>query len=111
MTLKIRKTLLGLMELNSIIIIFMSIVQLGAFDIKGKMALALWCGVSSLLGNCFAEEDKNPCVFPAVMGLVNVFILIFAQWGLDGGAVAFAVGVLCACMAVKIRKASIRNIK
>ena len=51
MTLKIRKTLLGLMELNSIIIIFMTIAQFGAFDIKGKMALALWCGVSSLLEN------------------------------------------------------------
>lgn len=111
MTLKIRKTLLGLMELNSIIIIFMSIVQLGAFDIKGKIALALWCGVSNLLENCLAGKDESPSLFPAIMGIVNVFILIFAQWGLDGGAVAFAFGVLCACMAVKIRKASIRNIK
>lgn len=80
MTLKIRKTLLGLMELNSIFIIFMSIVQLGAFDIKGKMALALWCGVSSLLENCIAGKDEYPSMFPAIMGLVNVFILIFAKF-------------------------------
>lgn len=80
MTLKIRKTLLGLMELNSIIIIFMTIAQFGAFDIKGKMALALWCGVSSLLENCIAGKNEYPSMFPAVMGLVNVFILIFAKF-------------------------------
>ena len=80
MTLKIRKTLLGLMKLNSIIIIFMTIAQFGAFDIKGKMALALWCGVSSLLENCIAGKDEYPSMFPAVMGLVNVFILIFAKF-------------------------------
>lgn len=79
MELKIRKTLLGLMELNSIIIIFMSIVQFGAFDIKGKMALALWCGVSSLLENCIAGKDEYPSMFPAVMGIVNVFVLIFSS--------------------------------
>ena len=80
MTLKIRKTLLGLMELNSIIIIFMTIAQFGAFNIKGKMALALWCGVSSLLENCIAGKDEYPSMFPAVMGLVNVLILIFAKF-------------------------------
>ena len=107
---KIRRTLLGIMKLNSIAIIFMSIAQFGAFDIKGKMALALWCGVSSLIGNCLAGDDELPSMFPAVMGIVNDFLLIFTNFGLTGITLGLAFGVFMVYIAVKIRKASIRNI-
>ena len=98
------------MNLNSIIIIFMSVAQFGAFDIKGKMALALWCGISSLLENCLAGDDELPSMFPAVMGIVNAFLLIVANFGLTGITLGLAFGVFMVYIAVKIRKASIRNI-
>lgn len=107
---KIRRTLLGIMNLNSIIIIFMSVAQFGAFDIKGKIALALWCGVSSLIGNCLAGNDELPSMFPAVIGIVNAFLLIVANFGLTGITLGLAFGVFMVYIAVKIRKASIRNI-
>lgn len=107
---KIRRTLLGIMELNSIMILFMSIVQFGAFDIKGKMALALWCGVSSLIGNCLAGDDELPSMFPAVMGIVNAFLLIVANFGLAGVTLGLAFSVFVVYIAINIRKNSIRNI-
>lgn len=107
---KIRRTLLGIMDLNSIIIIFMTVAQFGAFDIKGKMALALWCGVSSLIGNCLAGDDELPSMFPAVMGIVNAFILIVANFGLVGVTLGLIFGVFVAYIAINIRKNSVRNI-
>lgn len=107
---KIRKTFLGIMELNSIIIIFMTISQFGAFDIKSKMVLALWCGVSSLIGNCLAGDDELPSMFPAVMGIVNAFILIVANFGLVGVTLGLIFGVFVAYIAINIRKNSVRNI-
>lgn len=107
---KIRRTLLGLMDLNAIFIIFMSVAQFGAFDIKGKMALALWCGVSSLIGDCLAGDDELPSMFPAVMGIVNAFLLIVANFGLAGATLGLAFSVFVVYIAINIRKNSIRNI-
>ena len=107
---KIRKIFLGIMELNSIVIIFMTVAQFGTFDIKSKMALALWCGVSSLIANCLAGDDELPSMFPAVMGIVNAFILIVANFGLAGTTLGLTFGAFMVYITINIRKNSIRNI-
>lgn len=88
----------------------MSVAQFWTFDIKWRMALALWCGVSCLIGNCLAGDDELPSMFPAVMGIVNAFILIVANFGLAGITLGLIFGVFVAYIAINIRKNSIKNI-
>ena len=49
-------------------------------------------------------------MFPAVMGIVNAFILIVANFGLVGVTLGLIFGVFVAYIAINIRKNSVRNI-
>lgn len=109
---KIRKVLLKIMTLNSIGIIFMTVIQLVAFDIKGQIVLTVWCGISCLIGNIFAVKDEVPeTMFPAIMVLINTFILIYIPSNVIGKITAVAVAILVIWFTIKIKETSIKEIR
>ena len=109
---KIRKTLLEIMTLNSIGIIFMTAIQLFMFDLKGQIALTIWCGISCLIGNSLTEKDEVPeTMFPAIMASINTFMLIYIPSNVMGKIIAVALAILVICFAIKIKKTSIKEIR
>ena len=107
---KIRKILLEIMTLNSIEIIFMTVIQLVAFDIKGQIVLTVWCGISCLIGNIFAGKDEVPeTMFPAIMALINTFMLMYIPSNVIGKITAIALAILVIYFAIKIKKTSIKK--
>lgn len=108
---KIRKILLEIMTLNSIGIIFITAIQLSAFDLKSQIVLTLWCGISCLIGNCLAGKDEIPeTMFPAIMALINTFMLIYIPSNVMGKITAVALAILVIYFAIKIKKTSIKEI-
>ena len=109
---KIRKILLEIMMLNSIGIIFMTAIQLFMFDLKGQIALTIWCGISCLIGNIFAGKDEVPeTMFPAIMALINTFMLIYIPSNVIGKITAIALAILVIYFAIKIKKTLIKEIR
>ena len=109
---KIRKTLLRIMALNSIGIIFMTAIQLVMFDLKGQIVLTVWCGISCLMANILAGKDEVPeTMFPAIMALINTFMLIYIPSNIMGKITAIALAIFVIYFAIKIKKTSIKEIR
>ena len=109
---KIRKTLLRIMALNSIGIIFMTAIQLVMFDLKGQIVLTVWCGISCLMANILAGKDEVPeAMFPAIMALINTFMLIYIPSNVIGKITAIALAIFVIYFAIKIKKTSIKEIR
>lgn len=108
---KIRKILLEIMTLNSIGIILMTAIQLFMFNLKGQIALTVWCGISCLIGNCLAGKNEVPeTMFPAIMALINTFMLMYIPSNAMGKITAIALAIFVIYFAIKIKKTSIKEI-
>jgi len=109
---KIRKILLEIMMLNSIGIIFMTAIQLVIFDLKGQIALTLWCGISCLMANILTIKDEIPeTMFPAIMALINTFMLLYIPSNVIGKITAIVLAIFVIYFAIKIKKTSIKEIR
>ena len=104
---KIRKTLLRIMALNSIGIIFMTAIQLVMFDLKGQIVLTVWCGISCLMANILAGKDEVPeAMFPAIMALINTFMLIYIPSNVIGKITAIALAIFVIYFGLKAKESS-----
>lgn len=109
---KIKKILLEIMMLNSIGIIFMTAIQLFMFDLKGQIVLTLWCGISCLIGNSLTGKDEVPeTMFPAIMALINTFMLLYIPSNMIGKITAVALAIFVIYFGLKAKENSKKEIK
>ena len=109
---KIRETALKVMVLNSIGIIFMTAIQLVIFDLKAQVALTVWCGVSYLVEDYLSGRKREPkMTFPALMTLINIFILMYVPSNLMGKITAVALAIFVIYFGLKAKENSKKEIK
>ena len=109
---KIRKILLKIMTLNSIGMIFMTAIQLFMFDLKGQIALTIWCGASYLIEDYLSGREGEPkMTFPALMTLINTFILMYIPSNAMGKIAAIALAIFIIYFGLKARESSKKEIK
>lgn len=109
---KIRETALKVMVLNSIGIIFMTAIQLVIFDLKAQVALTVWCGVSYLVEDWLSERKGDPkMTFPALMTLINTFILMYVPSNVIGKITAIALAIFVIYFGLKAKESSKKEIE
>ena len=102
---KIKETALKIMGLNSIGIIFMTAIQLVIFDLKAQVALTAWCGVSYLVEDWLSERKGDPkMTFPALMTLINTFILMYVPSNVIGKITAIALAIFVIYFELKAKE-------
>ena len=102
---KIRKILLEIMTLNSIGIIFMTAIQLFMFNLKGQIALTVWCGASYIIENYLSGREGEPkMTFPALMTLVNTFILMYVPSNMMGKITTVALAIFIIYFGLKAKE-------
>ena len=102
---KIRETALKVMILNSIGIIFMTAIQLVIFDLKAQVALTVWCGVSYLVEDWLSGRKREPkMTFPALMTLINIFILMYVPSNVIGKITAIALAIFVTYFGLKAKE-------
>ena len=109
---KIRKILLEIMTLNSIGMIFMTAIQLFMFDLKGQIALTIWCGASYLIEDYLSGREGEPkMTFPALMTLINTFILMYIPSNAIGKITAVALAIFVIYFGLKAKENSKKEIE
>lgn len=109
---KIREIALKVMVLNSIGIIFMTAIQLVIFDLKAQIALTVWCGASYLIEDYLSEREGDPkMTFPALMTLINTFILIYVPSNTMGKITAVALAIFVIYFGLKAKESSKKEIE
>ena len=109
---KIRETALKIMVLNSIGMIFMTAIQMVIFDLKGQVALTVWCGASYLIENYLSEREGDPkMTFQALMTLINTFMLMYIPSNAMGKITAIALAIFVTYFGLKAKESSKKEIK
>lgn len=109
---KIRETALKVMVLNLIGMIFMTAIQLVIFDLKGQVALTVWCGASYLIEDYLSGREGNPkMTFPALMTLINTFMLMYIPSNAIGKTTAVALAIFVTYFGLKAKESLKKEIK
>ena len=109
---KIRETALKIMVLNSIGMIFMTAIQMVIFDLKGQVALTLWCGASYIIEDYLSGRKGDPkMTFPALMTLVNTFILMYIPSNMLGKITAVALAIFVVYFGLKAKESLKKEIE
>jgi hypothetical protein len=109
---KIRETALKVMVLNSIGMIFMTAIQLFMFDLKGQIALTVWCGASYLIEEYLSGRKNEPkMTFPALMTLINSFMLMYIPSNAMGKITAIALAIFVIYFGLKAKESLKKEIK
>lgn len=109
---KVRKVLLEIMMLNSIGIIFMTAIQLATFDLKVQVALTVWCGAFYLIEDYLSGREGDPkMTFPALMTLINTFILMYIPSNMLGKITAVILAAFIIYFGLKAKESSKKEIK